>query len=80
MTENKRRAILIAARFVNAVDTERERADESFEMSSLFDAGEFSGPASEREFNFRCDAAARRLGFADAEVAYTVATHVMARR
>jgi len=72
VTQGKRRAIAITFRFLNAVDAAREAAADAYAMDSQFDAGEFSGPAIERQFERDCDTIARRLGFVNAEVAYAV--------
>lgn len=80
MSNDKRRAVLLAVRFVNAVEYIEERAAEAYAIDSAFDGGEFSGPAIERAMLAEQDACARRLGFTSAAVAYSVARLMLRTR
>ena len=72
-TQNGRDFISKLARFINADDRIRASWDEAAGRDAAFDGGEWSGPACERMAEADADAAARRLGFASAELAREVA-------
>lgn len=69
MNADKRRIVTLLVRFQNAVEQANARAEEGYEHDSEFDAGEFSGPAMQRELEREHDRIARRLGFENASVA-----------
>ena len=72
-TQARRRLIQIVVRFQNAAEAVEARHEAAFEFDSLFDAGEFSGPATNRAIARDQDRLARRFGFENAEVACDVA-------
>jgi hypothetical protein len=76
MTAAKRRLVALLVRFDNGLEALEQRAAEAYEMDSAFDAGEFSGPAIERELVRKADRLAQRLGFASCEVAEQIAAHL----
>lgn len=73
MTANARRLVLRLVRLQNAADAAHDAMIEAYEMDSLFDGGEFSGPAHERQLARDCDRLAQRFGFATYEAAMVAA-------
>lgn len=78
MTRNKRRLVSHLLRFIAAAEVADERAAEAFAFDRAFDGGEFCGPAIGRQRDDEIDAAARRLGFADAFVAHRIVIAIVA--
>lgn len=78
MTLSKRRLITKLVRFQNRIDSAAEQMHEGADMDAGFDGGEFSGPAHWRAFEREQDRIAQRLGFACADLAYTVAARLRA--
>ncbi len=70
MVDSKRRLILKLARFARRCDEIHAAWDEAATRDAGFDGGEFSGPACSDAAERECDAAAQRLGFATADLAY----------
>ncbi len=73
MTSNKRILINRLVRFTNAVESIEQQHAEALYADAGFDGGEFSGPAHARMAQKDADRAARRLGFANAELASEIA-------
>jgi hypothetical protein len=67
MTASTRRMFLLCVRLQNRIDELQDRASEAYEFDSVFDCGEFSGPAIGRALDRECEVAARRLGFESVE-------------
>lgn len=80
MTRNHRRIIALLVRFDNAFDLLEEAAAEQYDMDSLFDGGEFSGPAVRRQVIRDADKLAQRLGFASACLVDRIACQLGVRR
>lgn len=76
MTIHKRRLILRLVRLQHAVDDMRGRWAEAYDIDSLVDGGEFSGPAIARSMERDREALAVRFGFTTYEVAGLVIDHL----
>lgn len=73
MSRNRRRFVLLLARFLRHDDEIRASWAEAAARDAAFDGGEWSGPGCERLAERDADARAQILGFANAELARDLA-------